>query len=1092
MMLMSFWKLMLHRVDQRDRGCCGATRPSSSTFQSHERGARWVRAMALLLASAAAFAASAQTINYSYDEAGRLKSVTNTINETAEYIYDAAGNLTQIRRTVANVPAVTDFRPDGGPVGTVVTISGANFNATPASNTVRFNGTLAAVSAATTTQLVTTVPADATSGPVSVQTAAGTGTSFQSFIVTGAGGGVPTITGFTPGIGLPDTVVTITGTNFATGPGQTKVYFNQSLARIQSVASGTITVFVPTSTGTGRIRVVTLAGTATSSADFVIPPPTTSGASYPIADYSGQIARLTLGGSGSVNVTVPAGTNRWALFVFDGGPDTAVTVDFTGYATTPVDKSMAWEVRDLHNEFMTSDSFEVQNIPFDWLSPNKRSIHIPPMPFFGTYAVVLKPSGAALTGASVTAVLRADSELVVDGAAANFVSAFPGQMFRYIFKGITGVPLGEAVQGLSMTPSNNGGISLSFRQPDWHSVSRPTDSNPFGGNCLQASSAIPTCDLNIDPRSLTVTGLYSFMIKPSYSNSVGGTTAASGKAWLSTDLSGTLAFGSDFDTPTHRVGQNGRYTFVGTAGQFAGLAVSNVTFAPTDPSVAAYVRLFRSDRTEVTVSGFVVTAGAGSVSSFEFPILPADDTYSVFLDPNAGASGTARLRLWNTVAANLATDGTALPVSFAQGQKGRITFTVNATSGPNLGLGLSPLAYAPSNVPDPTNVVVYQVSTNAIVASASCFSASPGGRCGLNLENLATGDYRIEITPPPNPTGTTFSLRLTPDLTPGSLTVNTAVPVSITTIGQNARLTFTGTAGQQLGLALSGMTILDNQYVSVVIRRASNNQLVTSGNVSGPTGVLDIPVLPANDTYVVYLDPEYASTGTFDVTLSADATGTLLTDGTPQTVTLNVRGQRARYTFNATAGQNLGLGLSGMSLTPSASGTAMRVIRLSTGADIKNTASCDPGAVGSGCALNLRALAADSYVVQVEPPAPTTSASFTLTLTPDSPTVTPLLTLGTPFNLTVGIRGQDGLVKFSNVAGQNRRVTVTTLATSPTGQTVNMGVLQPNGTQVNGAGLSGAGGTLDLTSLPITGDYSLFFDQTQGLTYTLTVTVTQF
>jgi YD repeat-containing protein len=50
--------------------------------------------IALLWAIAlASFFAAAQTINYTYDEAGRLKSVTNLSNETAEYVYDAAGNL---------------------------------------------------------------------------------------------------------------------------------------------------------------------------------------------------------------------------------------------------------------------------------------------------------------------------------------------------------------------------------------------------------------------------------------------------------------------------------------------------------------------------------------------------------------------------------------------------------------------------------------------------------------------------------------------------------------------------------------------------------------------------------------------------------------------------------------------------------------------------------------------------------------------------------------------------------------------------------------------------------------------------------------
>jgi hypothetical protein len=68
-------------------------------------------------------------------------------------------------------------------VGNQVTITGTNFSSTTASNTVTFNGTEATLTSASTTQLVTTVPSGATSGPVNVEVGGQTATG-PNFTVT--------------------------------------------------------------------------------------------------------------------------------------------------------------------------------------------------------------------------------------------------------------------------------------------------------------------------------------------------------------------------------------------------------------------------------------------------------------------------------------------------------------------------------------------------------------------------------------------------------------------------------------------------------------------------------------------------------------------------------------------------------------------------------------------------------------------------------------------------------------------------------------------------------------------------------------------
>jgi hypothetical protein len=80
--------------------------------------------------------------------------------------------------------SITGFSPSSGPSGTVVTINGIGFNS---GSKAKFNGTAAATTFVSSSRLKATVPATATTGPVSViNTTAPTGTvrSARKFTVT--------------------------------------------------------------------------------------------------------------------------------------------------------------------------------------------------------------------------------------------------------------------------------------------------------------------------------------------------------------------------------------------------------------------------------------------------------------------------------------------------------------------------------------------------------------------------------------------------------------------------------------------------------------------------------------------------------------------------------------------------------------------------------------------------------------------------------------------------------------------------------------------------------------------------------------------
>jgi hypothetical protein len=165
---------------------------------------------------------------------------------------------------VGNPPTIISFTPTTGAAGTTVVVTGTNFLS---ASGVAFNGTNAPTfTVNSATQITVTVPAGATTGPITVTTPIASATSATNFTVIAP----PAITSFTPAAGQPGIVVVLTGANFT---GATAVTFNGTNAPTFTVNSATqITVTVPAGTTTGFITVTGPGGTGTSVTAFVVPP----------------------------------------------------------------------------------------------------------------------------------------------------------------------------------------------------------------------------------------------------------------------------------------------------------------------------------------------------------------------------------------------------------------------------------------------------------------------------------------------------------------------------------------------------------------------------------------------------------------------------------------------------------------------------------------------------------------------------------------------------------------------------------------------------------------------------------------------------
>lgn len=122
---------------------------------------------------------------YFYDELGRLIGVVDGSGNVAVYNYDEVGNLLSIDQFTAGPTGIGIFllAPSSSKVDDEVQIQGFGFSPNPTDNQVAFSGTAATVVSSTATTIVATVPAGATTGPVTVTNTNGTAASPKDFVV---------------------------------------------------------------------------------------------------------------------------------------------------------------------------------------------------------------------------------------------------------------------------------------------------------------------------------------------------------------------------------------------------------------------------------------------------------------------------------------------------------------------------------------------------------------------------------------------------------------------------------------------------------------------------------------------------------------------------------------------------------------------------------------------------------------------------------------------------------------------------------------------------------------------------------------------
>ena len=651
---------------------------------------------------------------------------------------------------------------------------------------------------------------------------------------------------------------------------------------------------------------------------------------------------------------------------------------------------------------------------------------------------IVPPAGIAASDVIAT------SRLVADGAAKSISLLAANKYGLLLFDGNAGDWLSFQVANFAVNPSG-ATIAYTVYKPD---------------NTKLASGILSAANLSIHVPALPLAGTYSVLLATGNAQ-VGCDVRLEANRFVPADGT-TLAV-------TRGIGQTTRALIAAVIGEQKAVMVSEMNTVPA--TSLGYTIALPNGSTFRNGGAF----GLGTTT--QLPPFTVTGTHSVVFTPGT-ATTLHGFKVGLLAGVTLAVDSPAFNLAIANpGEGARLNFS--ATVGENFGIGITGLVLTPAT----TTAIAFSVyrPDGTLLTAGSC--QMDGTQCSANLTNLpVTGSYSIIVQPMNGATGS-MQVWLSHDV-PGTLVIASPFNLAIVRAGQNARLTFPGTAGSLLTLQVRGVvTTPPNQGLAVVVYQ-SDGSLFSYTHLTGAGQTIVMPALPVAGTYVVFIEPEAAYQGAARASMEVllDPGQNLAVDGSTQDATLGVAGGSVRYTFAGTAGQNLGLGVSNMTFTPAVDasvsayrpdGTAWFAI------------SCNKTVGGCGRELaNLPSSGTYGIVVQ---PYVGAIGNFSITLTTD---VVGSLVPAVPLPLTLARPGQKGRATFVGRAGDAVSLAFTQIATQPVNQFVYLTVLKPDGTEVAATATASASASIAINSLPVSGTYQVLIQPVHYYTANVTVTLT--
>ncbi|QAU23069.1 glutamate synthase [Dyella sp. M7H15-1] len=756
----------------------------------------------LLLASGGL---SAQTSHYVYDANGRVVAVTASNGTSVQYGYNTLGHVNQVSTPfAAGQLGIFSFMPTHGKAGTQVTLQGQGFDSQAANDTVSFNGTVASVTSAASTQWVATVPSGATTGPISVTVAGNTVSSATSFVVDDTGV-PPTIAQVSPVVVTTGQTVTVTGAYLDPVAGDTRVQMGGgNILALVSISDTQLQYAVPSGAISGQVTVDTPYGEATSTSPVVVLPSSINAANVVSSGYvtaDGAVAHLNIGAAGQMGAVVFNGTaGEWASLQISH-ITTASSISYMIYAP---------------------DHVQIQSGTISTTSP---TIHLPPLTTSGAYLVVFQPN---TTGAQLTVAMEINPA-IVNSVPLALSTAGAAQSKRLIISATAGSNLELTLENVNVVGGGENGVNLAVYKAAGTSIAS------FGCYAAGSGASCRAALWNL------ASGAYTAIVTPMN----GGTMSFS--ALLQADIVGG-ALTANTPVPVHLgMGQIERFTFTANAGDTVALNVSGVSTTPSGQPL--YALVFSPTTQAIATNNAYVSFNTVNSTTINLANLPATGTYTVVFYTAIGIPASAQLMLVPGVTGTMNSSGAVQ--SFATttpNQNAYLRFTAHA--GDNLELELENVAVTGGS--NSVELNVYNPS-GSFLTNFTCYTGS-GASCRAALWNLVSGVYTA-IVSPTNGGTIRFDALLQPDVMGGALTANTPVPVHLG-MGQIERFTFTANAGDTVALNVSGVsTTPSGQPLYALVFSpttqaiATNNAYVSFNTASSTTS--NLANLPATGTYTV-------------------------------------------------------------------------------------------------------------------------------------------------------------------------------------------------------------------------------------------------
>lgn len=411
---------------------------------------------------------------------------------------------------VSQSPSISSFTPTIGAAGGALTINGTNFQKSAASNTVRLNGTIAAVSSVSSSQIQTSVTTGATSGHISVTTPFGQATSTADFFA------VPSpFTASQVGFTGRMSVGTTSTLGIQTAGDIGLMLFDETSGhRVSLVANNStfadcgliLSILSPSNLSFTSYYAQGVCGSAllstpalTENGTYTIlaqgstdgPTGTAALSLYDIPhDFSSAI--IANGAPVDVNLTIPG---EMARLTFAATAGQNVSVNFTNGTFVPCTLNLVI----LNPDGSTLNSTTCID-PSNFVSLQN-------LPQTGTYTMLLTANDASTGSITVTlyGVVDVTGTITIGGPAVNVTLGTPGQIANLTFSGTD-------AQEVKVLGTNNTVTCLTV------SILKPT-----GGTLVTSNETCPGSSFTLPAKTLPATGTYTLSIVP-YSAYTGSLT----------------------------------------------------------------------------------------------------------------------------------------------------------------------------------------------------------------------------------------------------------------------------------------------------------------------------------------------------------------------------------------------------------------------------------------------------------------------------------------------------------------------------------------------------------------------------------------